>query len=97
LKFEEGRTTVEAESGRVTFRNGARAVEVGAGGRYTSGQEQPGTSHSLTGRQKAAIVFGVSGFVALLAVLLSGDDGDELPEEEPCVIILSPTDGTPTC
>jgi hypothetical protein len=97
LKLEEGRATVEAESGRVTFRSGEKAVEVGAGGRYTSGQEKPGASHSLTGRQKAAIAFGVGGFVALLAVLLSGEDGDELPEEEPCIIILSPTDGTPRC
>jgi hypothetical protein len=96
LKFEEGRTTVEAESGRVTFRDGEKSVEVGAGGRYTNGQGQPGASHGLTGRQKAAIVFGVGGFIALLAVLLSGDDEDEVPEE-PCIIILSPTDGTPTC
>ncbi len=97
LKFEEGRTTVEAESGRVLFRNGARAVEVGAGGRYTNGQEKPEASNSLTGRQKAAIAFGVGGFIALLAVLLSGDDEDELPEDVPCVIILSPTDGIPPC
>jgi hypothetical protein len=97
LKFEEGRTTVEAESGRVTFRSGEKAVEVGAGGRYTSGQEKPGTSHSLTGRQKAAIVFGVGGFIALLAVLLSGDDEVEPPEDVPCVPIVSPTDGNPQC
>ncbi len=98
VKFDEGRTTVEAETGRVTFRFEGKTVEVATGERYTVGQEQPGKADGLTGRQKAVIALGVGGFIALLAILLSGEEEIESPEEVPCEpITLSPTDGIPPC
>lgn len=98
VRHEEGRTTVEAESGRVTFEGGGKVFSVEAGESYTAGQTHPSTSNGLTSRQKVAIALGVGGLIALLAIALTGDE-EELPEEEPCIIPLgiSPIEGNPQC
>lgn len=97
VRHEEGRTTVEAEAGRVTFSGGGKVLRVAAGERYTAGQTQPSAANGLTSRQKVAIALGVGGLIALLAIALTGDD-EEPPEEEPCIIpIVSPSSDIPQC
>lgn len=97
VRRDEGRTTVEAETGRVTFDGGGKVFRLEAGERYTAGQGGPGASNGLTTRQKTVIALGVGGLIVLLAIALTGGEDEESFGDEPCVIILSPTEGTPQC
>lgn len=98
VRHEAGGTTVEAETGRVTFGGGDKVVAVAAGERYTTGpQGQQSASNGLSNRQKAVIALGVGGIITLLVIAFTAGEDEEPPEEEPCIIILSPIDGNPPC
>ena len=92
VSYEEGRTTVETQTGEVRLRLKEREVVVAAGERFTAGQNAPSASNNLSGKKKAGIFLTIGGALALLIILLTNNHNDNLP-----VITVPPICISPPC
>ena len=84
VRYDAGRTTVETQSGRVRLRLGEKEILVGAGERYTEGQGAgDDDDEGLTDRQKAGIILGIGGGIALILIILATTGDDDEPVISP--------------
>lgn len=90
-------TTLSVQTGRVQIHSGNNVVSLSAGESYSTGggPQAPG-GHSLTGRKKAGLVIGIGGAVAILLLVLRGEDHTNETPGGGCIIVLS-GDGTGRC
>ena len=90
VRYGEGRTFVETKTGKVRLRLKERDVTIAEGESYTEGQDAPAASNSLSGKKKAGIFIAIAGGVALLLIILTGNDDNEVP-----VVVTPPGNPSP--
>lgn len=97
VRVDECSTTLIVQTGRVEIRSGNRVKSISWGESYSTGggPQVPG-GHSLTGRKKAGLAIGIGGAVAILLLLLRGEDHTNETPGGGCVVILS-GDSTGRC
>jgi ferric-dicitrate binding protein FerR (iron transport regulator) len=90
VRYEEGHTSVETQTGKVRLRLKDREVTVAAGESYAEGQDAPSASNSLSGKKKAGIFVAIAGGITLLLLILIGNDNNEEP-----VVVTPPGNPSP--
>jgi hypothetical protein len=95
-------TTVMVKSGQVEVRSGGYVRTVSSGERISTEagpSPSPMPPQPLSNRKKAGLFLGIGGAVAVLLIVLTGDDKTPVPETPGggCVIILSGTSGGGGC
>lgn len=90
VRYEGGGTSVETQAGEVRLRLKEREVVVAAGEHFNAGQDAQSAASNLSGKKKAGMFLAVGGALALLLVLLTGNDNNNLPLFVSRPIHLSP-------
>lgn len=91
VRYDEGRTFVETQSGRVRLHLKDRDVTVAAGQSYAERQNAPAASNSLSGQKKAGIFIAIAGGFALLLLIIIGNGNNHEPPFVVLPPILSPS------
>lgn len=86
VRYEEGRTFVETQAGKVRLHLKGRNVTVAAGESYAEGQNAPAASNSLSDKKKAGIFIAIAGGFALLLLIIIGNGNNQ----EPVVVVSQP-------
>jgi ferric-dicitrate binding protein FerR (iron transport regulator) len=79
VRYADGNTTVQTQSGKVRLLLKDKSVVVGAGDEYSTGAGDPAAAggwHGWSKKKKLGLLFGIGGAIALILIIIEANDND---------------------